>query len=377
MWYNDGMTLLARLLSRLRNRHFFALDALLFLSIPTLALALRLDRFPPPPSYYTTLIAVTVLFTGIKLTVFYQAGLYSRYWRYASIDELVQLVAVAALAVCLQIALFYAVLRPLAPAVSDFPRSIPLLDGLLTLFFAGGLRYSVRVAERLRQRLDGHPEPRRLIIAGAGQAGVAILTELQRNSHLALLPVAFIDDDPRKQGANIRGVPVAGDRRQLVKVINRTRAEQVVIAMPHAAGDVIRDIVRACEQAEVQVRTIPGISELLNGRISLNQLRQVDIEDLLRREPVHIDIGAVRALVQGKRVLVTGAGGSIGSELCRQILRCRPARHRSPYPAARARTVQRPPGVRTPLTPGAKPGVSGHLSNQLTADRCKRLCDIW
>jgi FlaA1/EpsC-like NDP-sugar epimerase len=325
MWYNDGMTLLARLLSRLRNRHFFLLDALLFLSLPTLALALRLDRFPPPEDHYVALLAVTVLFAGVKLIVFYLAGMYSRYWRYAGVDEMVQLVSAGVLGFSLQFVLFFGLLRPLTPLVSDFPRSIPVLDGLLTLLCAVAIRSSVRVAERLRQRLDGHPEPRRLIIAGAGQAGVAILAELQRNSHLALLPVAFIDDDPRKQGANIRGVPVAGDRRQLVKVINRTRAEQVVIAMPHADGDVIRDIVRACEQAEIQVRTMPGISELLNGHISLNQLRQVNIEDLLRREPVHIDIGAVRALVQGKRVLVTGAGGSIGSELCRQILRCRPA----------------------------------------------------
>jgi FlaA1/EpsC-like NDP-sugar epimerase len=319
------VTLLANVLSRLRNRHFLALDTLLFLSIPTVALALRLDSFPPPEHHYAALIAVTVLFAGVKLIVFYLAGMYSRYWRYASVDEMMQLVSAGVFAFCLQFALFFGVLRPLTPVVSDFPRSIPVLDGLLTLLFAGAIRYSVRVVERLRQQLDGHPEPRRIVIVGAGPAGVALLTELQRNSRLGLVPAAFIDDDQEKQGANIRGVRVAGDRSQLVKVVNRMGAEQVVIAMPHAAGDVIREIAQACERAGVKARIMPGIDDVLNGRVSINQLREVDIEDLLRREPVHTNIGAVRTLVEGKRVLVTGAGGSIGSELCRQILRCRPA----------------------------------------------------
>jgi FlaA1/EpsC-like NDP-sugar epimerase len=320
-----SVTHLANALSRLRNRHILALDALLFLAIPTLALALRLDRFPPPERHYAALALVTAFFVGIKLTVFYVAGLYSRYWRYASVDELLDLATAGMLAFCLQSVFFFGVMRPFLPFMYEFPRSIPLLDGLLTLLLAGGVRYSVRVAERLRQRYDGHPAPRRLLIAGAGEAGVAILMELQRNSRLGLLPVALIDDDPSKRGAQIRGVPVAGDRRQLAKVIKRTGAEQVVIAMPHAAGEVVREITQTCEQAGVGVRIMPAMGDLIHGRVSVNQLREVDIEDLLRREPVHTDIGAVRGLLQGKRVLVTGAGGSIGSELCRQILRCRPA----------------------------------------------------
>lgn len=320
-----SVTFLVIFLSRLRNRHFFALDALLFLAIPTLALALRLDRLPPPERHYASLVVVTMLFAVIKLLMFYLAGLYSRYWRYASVDELVQLVVASTLALGLQLTLFFGLLRPLAVVTPDFPRSIPFLDGLLTLLFAGILRSSVRVAERLRQRLDGHPEPKRLIIVGAGEAGVAILTELRRNSRLGLLPVAFIDDDPQKHGANIRGVTVAGDRRQLAKVIKNTAAQQVVIAMPHAPGDVVREITRSCEQVGIKAHIIPGIDDLLDGRSAVNQLREVDIEDLLRREAVHIDICAVRALIQGKRVLVTGAGGSIGSELCRQIVHCHPA----------------------------------------------------
>jgi FlaA1/EpsC-like NDP-sugar epimerase len=320
-----SLTLLKNVLFRLRNRHFLALDALLFLCVPALALALRLDRLLPPPRYYASLVVVTLLFAAVKLLTFYLAGLYSRYWRYASIDELVQLAGAASLALCLQIVLFVGVLQPTGAVAADFPRSLPLLDGLLTLLLTGSVRYSVRVAERLRQRCSGHPEPRRLVIVGAGEAGVALLTELQRNSHLGLLPVAFIDDDDDKHGANIRGVPVAGDRRQLARVIKETRAKQVVIAMPHAPGDVVREITRTCEQVGLKARIMPGIGDLLNGRSSANQLREVDIEDLLRREAVHIDIRAVRSLIQGKRVLVTGGGGSIGSELCRQILSCRPA----------------------------------------------------
>jgi FlaA1/EpsC-like NDP-sugar epimerase len=316
---------LTHFLYRLRNRHFFFFDALLFLSIPAVALILRLEQLVPAERFRPSLVLVTLVFVAVKLLVFYLTGLYSRFWRYASIDELAQVAMASLLAVWLQIFLFFAVLRPLGLVVADFPRSIPLLDGLLTVLGVGGLRYSIRLAERLRQRSQNLPDARRVVIAGAGEAGVMILREMQRNSDLGLLPVAFIDDDAEKQGIKIQGVPIAGRRHQLVDVVRRNQAQQVVIAMPTAPGKIIREIVRACEQAKIKALIMPGIYELLDGRVSVNQLREVDIEDLLRRDAVRTDIADVRDLIQGKRVLVTGGGGSIGSELCRQILRCQPA----------------------------------------------------
>ena len=160
---------------------------------------------------------------------------------------------------------------------------------------------------------------------GAGDAGAMIVREMQSNPHLGLEPVGFLDDNPGKHNVCIHGVPVLGDRHAIPEMAKKHKASQVIIAMPTAPGVEIRDIVRICDEAGVRARIIPGMYEILDGTVSVNQLRDVRIEDLLRREPVKTDTAAVAALLRGKRVLVTGGGGSIGSELCRQILRCAPA----------------------------------------------------
>jgi FlaA1/EpsC-like NDP-sugar epimerase len=315
---------LLRLLLSLRNRHFLALDALTALLTPTLALWLRTDGADLARDGRSVII-ITVVFVCVKLAVFFPAGFYRRYWRYASIDELTLIVTGALLATLLQTLLFFAILRPLGMISHGFPRSLPLLDGLLTLLIVAGTRYSARGAERLDQVQHGRANATRTLIAGAGAAGVMILREIQSSSHANLLPVGFVDDEPNKRDTLIRGVRVLGSRADLSHLIQETGAMLVVIAMPTAPGKVIRDIVSTCERAQVQIKIIPGLYELLDGTVSVNQLRTVQIEDLLRREPVQTDGAAVQALLRGKRVLVTGGGGSIGSELCRQILRCDPA----------------------------------------------------
>jgi FlaA1/EpsC-like NDP-sugar epimerase len=160
---------------------------------------------------------------------------------------------------------------------------------------------------------------------GAGDAGAMIVRELQNNPHLGLEPVGFLDDDLGKHDVKIHGVPVLGDRHAIPAAVKKHQVRQVIIAMPTAPGKEIRDIVRICGEAGVEARTIPGIYELLDGSVSVKQVRDVDIQDLLRREPVQTDMAAVQALLRGRRVLVTGGGGSIGSELGRQIARCEPA----------------------------------------------------
>jgi len=154
---------------------------------------------------------------------------------------------------------------------------------------------------------------------------VMIARKLRNNPHLGLEPVGFLDDDLGKHDVRIHGVPVLGDRQAIPEMIRKHKAGQVIIAMPTAPGREIRDIVRICDEAGVRTRIVPGIYEILGGNVSVRQLRDVRIEDLLRRDPVHTDISAVSEMLRGKRVLVTGGGGSIGSELCRQILRCEPA----------------------------------------------------
>ena len=148
---------------------------------------------------------------------------------------------------------------------------------------------------------------------------------MQRNPQLGLNPVAFVDDDIEKKGLKIRGIPVLGTRHSLPEIITKMNINKVIIAMPTAPGSEIRDIVSICRKAGVQARTIPGIFEILDEKVRIDSIRQVQIEDLLRREPVKTDIKKVEDFLKGKKVLVTGSGGSIGSELCRQIIKCHPA----------------------------------------------------
>lgn len=314
---------------QVRNRHLLLVDLVLLLTVPSVTLMLRTDGSDNLAFYRDSLLVVTAAFTAIKLAIFYSGKLYQRFWRYASVDELAHIAILCALATALQTLVFFLVLRPTGLVSPYFPRSIPLLDGMITLLLIGGLRYSIRLAERVRQQRHAHLrkhnyKSERVLVVGAGNAGVMIVQEMQRNAALGLVPLAFLDDDPEKQGLRIRGVPVLGRCSDIERVAHTLRINQAIIAMPTAPGKAIRAIVRMCEEAGVETKIIPGMYELLGGSVRVNQIRDVEIEDLLRREVVQTDIGAVISMLQGKRVLVTGAGGSIGSELCRQILQCKP-----------------------------------------------------
>jgi FlaA1/EpsC-like NDP-sugar epimerase len=311
-------------LGKLRNRHFLAMDIVAFLITPFLALMLRMDGNVPYDRYTRSLVVTTVAFLLVKLVVFYRGGLYSRFWRYAGLDELAHLAFLGVVALLIQTGLFLLLIQPNGWIGRDFPRSLPIVEGLLAILVTGGLRYSVPLTARLRQKRSSNPDARRVLIAGAGSAGVMMVQEMQRNPDLGMWPVAFVDDALDKQRMHIRGVPVLGRCADIARVADQTDAQQVVIAMPTAPGKVIRDIVHRCEEAGIQTKTMPGMYELLGGQVSIKQLRDVDIEDLLRREPIQTDIAAVADLLRGKRVLVTGGGGSIGSELCRQVLRFEP-----------------------------------------------------
>jgi len=311
-------------IANLRNRHLFLLDLCTLWTTSLLALLLRVESLRP----YLTHSAfwwMVVGFAILKSAIFWATGLYRRYWRYASVDDLLWLTLAVGGSGLIGSILFWGFHAN--GVLQGLPRSLPIIDTIVTFLWIGATRFSLRLAERLRQRLQGirpHKHARRTVIVGAGQAGLAIVQEMQRQPHLGLLPVAFLDDDPEKQQKRIRGVPVLGGLSQLESVVREARAQQVVIAMPTAPGEVIRRVVAKCRQLNVEVRTIPGIHELLNGKVRLNQLRPIKIEDLLRREPVKTDLEGVRRLLQGRTILVTGAGGSIGSELCRQILLARP-----------------------------------------------------
>jgi FlaA1/EpsC-like NDP-sugar epimerase len=316
------------LLLRLRNRQFFVLDFIMLAILPSLALALRMDGFEGFPRHITGLIAFTLIGIVVRLAVFYFVGLYQHYWRYASINELVLIVKAVGLATIVNALIFFA-LSLLNPCSAEaifpclppdwLPRSIPLIDSLLTLIAVGGVRFSVRLVETLRRR--GRLRGRRVLIIGAGEAGVMIAKEVQNNPQLGLELVGFVDDDAAKHGMRIQGSSVHGGRERIPDVMRSHRVSQAIIAMPTAPGKTIRHYVDLCEKAGIQVKTIPGIYELLSGTVSVNQIRDIEIEDLLRREPVRIETDDIVRMLNQKRVLVTGAGGSIGMEICRQVAR--------------------------------------------------------
>lgn len=312
-------------LLRLRNRHFLILDCL-FLSIsPFLALALRLDGKIDFDVYFPGLIWCSAIILVLNIAVYYRLGLYNRYWNSASIDELAKIIFIVFWAVVIQTTIFVLFYNLPLLDFDTLPLSLPLLSGFITFFFVASTRFSIRLTERLNERKKISYHGDRVLVVGSGMAGTSIVQEMQRNPQLGLNPVAFVDDDINKKGLKIRGVPVMGTRHSIPEVITKMDINKVIIAMPTAPGSEIRDIFSICRKTGVQARTIPGIYEILDETVRIDSIRQVQIEDLLRREPVQTDIKRVEDFLKGKKVLVTGSGGSIGSELCRQIIKCHPS----------------------------------------------------
>ncbi len=314
-------------LLNLNNRHFFVIDTIIFLLTPLIGLILRLDGITGVARYQSRLVVATLLFLVIKLTVFCLFGFYKKYWRYASIEELAQIAILTIVSLVVQIiGLNILYILPVA-SIEPLPRSLPFLDCLLSLILVGGVRFSVRAGEKVGQKKKKYCRRDRVAIVGAGDAGVSLVQQMQRNPQLGFLPVAFIDDDPQKLNLKVRGIPVVGDRHQIHEIATAYNIRRVLIAMPTAPGKTIREIVDLCQASGIKASTLPGIQEIINehDRVRLGSVRDVNIEDLLRREPIQTDTQAVFQSLEGKTVLITGAGGSIGSELCRQIFRCRPA----------------------------------------------------
>lgn len=220
----------------------------------------------------------------------------------------------------------------MANRFEGYARSVYLLDGILSLFFLGGLRLAIRRSLstpffpfKRRGLGEGTARQRRVLIAGAGDAGENILREEQKNSVLAIHVVGLVDDDRDKKGCSIHGCPVLGAIDDLPDIVECHQIDEVIIAMPSASGQSMRRVVNFCEAAGVPYKTLPGVGEFLNGQVTVNRVREVDYRDLLRREPVHLEDEKIRAYICNRRILITGAGGSIGSELCRQIGRYGPS----------------------------------------------------
>jgi FlaA1/EpsC-like NDP-sugar epimerase len=268
-----------------------------------------------------TMLGVALI---IKPLVYYQFGLYRRVWAYASIREL-KLIAIAVTTASIIVSIIVSLISTMMVA-KDFSRLVLVIDWLLSLLAVGGLRFSYRlVAESQLTTKQTESRQRRVLIVGAGDAGALVVREMQRNPQANLTPIGFVDDDPAKQKQEIHGTPVIGKLDELGRLIDLKQVDEVIIAIPSAPGQVVRKVTDICRTKNIPSRTMPSLHELIGGKVSVNRLREVDITDLLRRAPTHIDNELVGLSLGERRVLVTGAGGSIGRELCHQIARWEPS----------------------------------------------------
>jgi len=308
-----------------RNRYILFLDLGLTAGSVLAAFALRLEA--PVFVYYLPAIYWMIgLSLVIKPTVYFLFGLYRRLWAYASTNELRLIVSAVTVGSAIVSVLMFALLA--TKLLAGFPRTALAIDWILSLIGIGGFRFMIRVLaeSRVAAAISAKQgKKRQVLVIGAGDAGAMVVREMKRSSVLNFEPVGYLDDDKSKQKHSIHGVPVVGTLGDLARVLDNRRVDEVVIAIPSASGRVVRMVTDICRLKAIPFRTMPGLYELIGGKVSVNRLRDVDITDLLRRAPAQMDTELVGATLSGKRILVTGAGGSIGRELCRQIARWEPA----------------------------------------------------
>lgn len=291
-------------------------DSFVVAMVPLMALLIRFEGIID--SYYVErLLALIPMVLFVRLTSFYGFGLYHRLWRYASVNELLGIIGAVTLS-SLIIWIFAAGLS------SDLPKSIHWLSWFLTIIFIGMNRLCIRVIKNFRRRVPGNYS--RVLIIGAGDAGAMIAREIKHRYYHSKEIIGFIDDDSYKQKKMIYGEKVIGSRQDIRRIVTEQRITEIIIAMPSVGGKSVREILSECKQTSCSVKILPGMYELIDGKVTIQQLRDIDLEDLLRREPVQLDLNEIAAYIKGKRVLVTGAGGSIGSELCRQIAKLSPGK---------------------------------------------------
>jgi len=307
----------------IRNRIVLIVDVFLIIVSALGSFALRTDIGPLFNFYFPQALFLAGVAIVVKPVIFYNFGLYRRLWAYASTQELkIIVVAVTTASVIVSLIIVLSLAFKIIPY---FPRSTLPIDWLLTIVLIGGFRFSFRMLSESQSTSTKSSRQKRVLIVGAGDAGALVVREMQKNSDLGLIPVCFLDDDPDKQKQQIHGIPVLGRLSDLPRVLISRRIQEVIVAIPSAPGRVIRRVADICHAQKIPFRTMPGIYELIGGKVNVSRLREVEISDLLRREPTHIDEIRIGASLAGRRVLVTGAGGSIGREICRQVSRWGPS----------------------------------------------------
>ncbi len=281
-----------------------------------LSLALRFDN-DIPMQYFVLFKETYLMVTVIALCSFLVFNLYNRIWKYASIDELISIVLATSFS-SLTVLGYTFMMR------QTFPRSIYILYWLLLTTFIGGSRFVLRTFNGVTPMLRKKEGVRNVMVIGAGEAGSMVIQEFKKHPDLKMRPIVIIDDDENKHNMRIHGVKVFGGRHDIPELVLQKNIKEIIIAMPSIDRHEIREIVNICSKTKCKLRIVPGVYELLDGKVSIKRLRDVKIEDLLGRAPIKVNLEEISGYIQNKAVLVTGGGGSIGSELCRQIARFEP-----------------------------------------------------
>lgn len=300
------------MLTYTRKLFFVLIDAVLFVISIYMTLFIRFDG-NIGEQHLNIFLDWFIPLTVTSIIICSLFGLYKSIWQYASVRELMTIIA----------ATFTCTLAMYAYGLAFkifLPGSFYVIFFLLVIVLLGGSRLSVRLFKGLRWHAAGSKEFRkRVMIVGAGEAGSMLIKELKSHKELNLEPVVFIDDDRWKQNLEISGIPVMGDRTKIPKMADKYKIDEIIVAIPSADKNNLADILRICKETRCKLKTLPGVYEIINGRVSINHIRDVSIEDLLGRDETKLSTEEIAGYLKNEVILVTGGGGSIGSELCRQI----------------------------------------------------------
>jgi FlaA1/EpsC-like NDP-sugar epimerase len=306
-------------LVRIRRPLIIALHVFLIPLAYWSAFQLRFE-FNVPAEFQALFVATVPSVVLLRLATFFGFGLFSGWWRHAGMHDLEALVKAVTLSSGLLVVGFF-----MTGNLGGFPRSILVLDWVLAILLFGGVRFVTRAFREQRLTPRRTRPGKRTLIVGAGNSAERLLREVQRCPSAEMCPIGLADDDPEKLGMRIHGIPVLGTTHEIPEIAGRLQPELLVIAIPSAERDEMRQIVDACLSTGIEVKIVPSLGELLDGRARMNELRDVEIDDLLGRDSVELSMDGPQGDLHGRRVLVTGGAGSIGSELARQIARFEPA----------------------------------------------------
>jgi FlaA1/EpsC-like NDP-sugar epimerase len=310
----------------MRNRHLILLDAAALVLAPVVAFVVRFEDFGWLGQNPRIVLPYILLAGPVRLFVFYNLGMYRRLWRHASIGELKQILVAGGVAAIFAGMIGFWIMPTTRISAGRVPLSVVFIDAFLTTAAIALPRLLARTLRLRSPRRRGAEPGRPALIVGAGDTAKLVAKELFANPLLGFEPIGFVDDDPTKQNYMLLELPIMGTLSSIKSIVEQHGVSELIIAMPSARGDVVRKVVRAGLDCGIPTLTVPSLPELISAKSNGTSLREVEIQDLLRREPIETDLAAVAELATTETVLITGAGGSIGSELCRQIARLAPTR---------------------------------------------------